>query len=225
MLCATRRLPHEGQGTCCIESAGAEPNACISRNRAARRRYWLYSALLGWPRPPVRSLSTGWATSLEYRGAQLGSDHRQLDEAPMTRHRSVPLSFVIAVVGGLASNGLPTAVADAAPLQTCTAQTTQGFPISGNVCGGTTYGFQCSAGVIYKCSGGPRFLQNNCTLSQTCSVGCFSQPKSSTQTADVCFSGAKPLSLSTTSTLGGDNVDFSSRWPPPIPQVPLSSCR
>lgn len=94
------------------------------------------------------------------------------------------------------------APAAAAPVTTCTAQTLQGFPISGNVCGGTTYGSLCSPGVVYRCSGGPRFLQNNCRLSQVCSIGCFTQPSRATATNDICFSGAPPLSLSTTAASG-----------------------
>src|SRR5438128_7241521 len=116
----------------------------------------------------------------------------------MTPRRLSPLSFIIAVVFGSALIGYPAAVANAAPLQICTAQTLQGFPISGTVCGGTTYGFQCSAGVIYKCQSGPRFQQNNCKLSQVCSVGCLTRPSSATSTSDVCSSGAAPLTLSTT---------------------------
>ena len=122
----------------------------------------------------------------------------------MTKNRVVALSLLIAVAAGF----LPS-VASAAPLQTCTAQTLQGFPISGNVCGGTTYGFQCSAGVIYRCQSGPRFQQNNCTLSQVCSVGCFTRPSSATSTSDVCFSGAPPLTLSTNSTLGGTDLGLT----------------
>jgi len=113
----------------------------------------------------------------------------------------------MAVVCGFGAIGLPTA--DAAPAQICTAQTLQGFPISGNVCGGTTYGFQCSAGVIYRCSSGPRFQQNNCTLSQVCSIGCLTRTSSATSASDVCFSGAAPLTLSTKNTLGGTDLGLT----------------
>src|SRR5437870_9028071 len=122
----------------------------------------------------------------------------------MTSRGLSSLSLIIAVACVSGVTGRSVRIANAAPVQTCTAQTLQGFPISGTVCGGTTYGFQCSAGVIYKCGGGPRFTQNNCTLSQVCSVGCFTRPSSATQTSDVCFSGASPLALSTTNTLGGN---------------------
>src|SRR5437870_3851879 len=127
----------------------------------------------------------------------------------MTARRLLPLSLVIAVASGFALIGCPAAVADAAPVQTCTAQTLQGFPISGTVCGGTTYGFQCSAGVIYKCNSGPRFQQNNCTLSQVCSVGCITRGSGSASTADACFSGAAPLTLSTNNTLGGADLGLT----------------
>ena len=72
--------------------------------------------------------------------------------------------FLLAAALAVETLSLTTA-GSAAPLQICTAQTTQGFPISGTVCGGTTYGFQCSAGVIYKCRSGARFARDNCTLS------------------------------------------------------------
>src|SRR5437899_9332082 len=114
---------------------------------------------------------------------------------------AVAFSLLVAVV-----SGFPTSVASAAPLQICTAQTLQGFPISGTVCGGSTYGYQCSAGTIYKCDSGPRFTQNNCRLSQACSLGCFTRPSSATSASDVCFSGAAPLTLSTKSTLGGNDL-------------------
>ena len=101
-----------------------------------------------------------------------------------------PSSLLAPVFAGMVLVFGAGAVADAAPLQVCTAQTLQGFPISGTVCGGTTYGYQCSPGIIYRCSSGPRFTQNNCQLSQVCSVGCFSRLSSSTSASDVCFTGA-----------------------------------
>ena len=121
----------------------------------------------------------------------------------MKPHGRLALGCVLALLV------MRSAAVDAAPVTTCTAQTLQGFPISGNVCGGTTYGFQCSPGVIYRCSGGPRFLQNNCRLSQVCSIGCFTQPSRATSTNDVCFSGAPPLTLSTTATLGGNDLGLT----------------
>src|SRR5439155_2281947 len=126
---------------------------------------------------------------------------------PRTTSPVFALSLIMAVVCGFGAIGLPTA--DAAPAQICTAQTLQGFPISGNVCGGTTYGFQCSAGVIYRCSSGPRFQQNNCTLSQVCSIGCLTRTSSATSASDVCFSGAAPLTLSTKNTLGGTDLGLT----------------
>ena len=121
----------------------------------------------------------------------------------------LPSSLIAPLLAGLVWLCGAGAIADAAPLQVCTAQTLQGFPISGTVCGGTTYGYQCSAGVIYKCSSGPRFTQNNCGLSQVCSVGCTTRPSSSTSTSDVCFSGSAPLKLSTTNTLGGNDLGLT----------------
>src|SRR5437016_8961822 len=116
-------------------------------------------------------------------GREVGAEATSAPGADMTARRLFPLSLVIAVASGFALIGYPAAVTNAAPLQMCTAQTLQGFPISGNVCGGTTYGFQCSAGVIYRCQSGSRFQQNNCTLSQVCSVGCLTRPPSATSTS------------------------------------------
>src|SRR5881296_439756 len=127
----------------------------------------------------------------------------------MTPRRFLPFSLIIAVALGSGVIGDPTPVGAVPPVQICTAQTIQGFPISGTVCGGTTYGFQCSAGVIYQCDSGPRFQQNNCRLSQVCSIGCLTRPSSATSTSDVCFSGARPLTLSTSSTLGGTDLGLT----------------
>jgi hypothetical protein len=115
-------------------------------------------------------------------------------------------SLVIAAVFGTGVIGGP-APASGAPLQQCTAQNQYGVPLSGTVCGGSTHALLCTAGAIYKCKSGPQGQTNNCTLSQTCSVGCLTKP--GTQFSDTCFSGSAPLTLSTTDTLGGNDLGLT----------------
>ncbi len=102
----------------------------------------------------------------------------------------------------------PSTATGATPLQTCTAQTIQGFPVAGSVCGGSTHALNCTAGAIYRCRSGPRFQQNNCSLSQACAVGCLTGPTTGTL-ADGCFAGPRPLVLSTGNTLGGNDVTLT----------------
>src|SRR5881397_935933 len=122
----------------------------------------------------------------------------------MTRRSRLPLSLILVVASGAAVICDPAPVAGARPLQTCTAQTIQGFTISGIVCGGSTHALYCTAGALYGRRSGPRFSLNNCTLSQACAIGCLTRP---TRTfSDICFSGSPPLTLSPTNTLGGNDV-------------------
>jgi len=118
------------------------------------------------------------------------------------------VALLIAVVCGAALIGGSTPVAGA-PIQTCTSQTIQGFPVSGDVCGGATHALSCTAGALYRCRSGPRFQQNNCTLRQACTIACLSRP-ASTNSTDTCFTGAPPLTLSTHNTLGGNDVTFTA---------------
>jgi hypothetical protein len=98
--------------------------------------------------------------------------------------------------------------AAAAPAPTCTSQNVRGFPIAGTVCGGSTHAMSCSAGAIYECKSGPLGQTNNCTLVRACPIGCQTGPTSG-NIVDSCWSGADPLTLSTTNTLGGNDVGFN----------------
>jgi trimeric autotransporter adhesin len=112
---------------------------------------------------------------------------------------------------------VPTAPLAATVLQTCTAQNVAGYPYSGTLCGGG-YADQCSPGELYTCTGGPRGTLNNCTLNKTCSVACLTGVTSSPVTlntttptaSDACFSGAAPLTLSSSSVVGGSVVTFTA---------------
>jgi hypothetical protein len=102
-------------------------------------------------------------------------------------------------------------------LQTCTAQNVAGYPYSGTVCGGSVID-GCTPGILYSCTGGARGTTNNCTLSTTCSVGCLtgnnSTPvtvnTSTPQASDACFFGTAPLTLSSSSIVGGNNVTLTA---------------
>src|ERR1044072_6587280 len=95
------------------------------------------------------------------------------------------------------------------PAQKCTSQNIRGFPIEGFVCGGSTHALNCSAGAVYRCKKGNQFESNNCTLAQACVVGCITGPTSGTQ-YHTCFSGPSPLTLSSTSVVGGTDVSFTA---------------
>lgn len=112
----------------------------------------------------------------------------------------------------------PNTEVDASALvQTCTAQNIAGWPYSGVVCGGSVSD-SCSKGALYSCQGGARGTMNNCTLSQSCTIGCLTGPNSTQVTvntssphaSDACFTGAAPLALSTSSPHGGDNVTMTA---------------
>ena len=98
----------------------------------------------------------------------------------MLLYRLLSLALIVAVVCGVEVIGTLAPVADAAPVQTCTSQNSQGFPVSGDVCGGSSHALLCSAGAIYRCQSGPQFQQNNCTLSQACPIGCLTGPTTGT---------------------------------------------
>jgi hypothetical protein len=89
-------------------------------------------------------------------------------------------------------------------IQTCTAQNIRGFPIQGTLCGGDpaegTNG--CEPGVLYRCQGGAQGTTNNCTLLTACAVGC----ETSGNLADTCYNGPAPLTVTPTSTAGGNEV-------------------
>lgn len=107
---------------------------------------------------------------------------------------------------------------DVSPIvQTCTAQNVAGFPYSGVVCGGSVID-GCSKGALYSCQKGARGTMNNCTLAQTCAIGCLTGSNSTPVTLntsqpsanDACFTGSAPLTLSTTNTLGGNYVTMTA---------------
>ncbi|MFL5364023.1 MAG: hypothetical protein ACJ781_00950 [Myxococcales bacterium] len=86
-------------------------------------------------------------------------------------------------------------------VQTCTAQSIRGTPLQGTLCGGDpargTNG--CEPGVLYRCTNA---TSNNCTLLTACAVGC----ETSGNLADTCYSGPAPLTVTPTSTTGGNEV-------------------
>jgi len=134
-------------------------------------------------------------------------------------------------------------VDDSAIVQTCRSTNVQGAAYDGTVCGGSTID-NCSKGMLYTCG---RTSGNNCTFKQSCSVGCLTGPSSTPVTVntqrptanDACFSGAAPLALSTSSTVGGSyitvtatltqshtpyavvNLEGTNQVVPPVCNVPL----
>ena len=104
------------------------------------------------------------------------------------------------------------------PVQTCAATNVGGFAYEGFVCGGSVAD-NCTPGAIYQCQGGgvldPR---NNCALAQACDTGCLTGTTSTPLTvntqfpraADACFVGSRPLTLSTSDTLGGTDVTVTA---------------
>jgi hypothetical protein len=115
----------------------------------------------------------------------------------MKSSRLLPLAIVFAIAGGEAFA--------APPAPTCTAQNVRGFPTSGTVCGGSTHALSCTPGAVYQCSSGKLGQTNNCKLVRACPVGCITGPTTG-NIQDSCFSGAPPLTLSTTRTLGGSEI-------------------
>jgi hypothetical protein len=103
-------------------------------------------------------------------------------------------------------------------VRTCTATNVQGNPYKGQLCG-RAFIDNCTPGLIYSCSGGPRGTTGNCTLAQTCSVGCLTGPGDTPVTAnigtatpvanDACFTGPAPLTFSTNATTGGSYVTMT----------------
>src|SRR5262249_47825672 len=65
-------------------------------------------------------------------------------------------------------------------------------------------------GALYDCQDGNLGDTNNCRLLQACAIGCITGPTTGTP-ADTCFSGPQaPLTLSPTSTAGGNNVTLTA---------------
>ncbi|MFL5251077.1 MAG: hypothetical protein ACJ79V_24920 [Myxococcales bacterium] len=104
-------------------------------------------------------------------------------------------------------------------VQTCTATNVSGNPYRGNLCGGAFID-NCTPGLIYTCTGGRRGTTGNCTLSQSCSVGCLTGPGDTPVSAnigtatpiasDACFTGQAPLRFSTNATTGGSYVTMTA---------------
>ena len=99
-------------------------------------------------------------------------------------------------------------------IQTCRSTNVQGAAYAGTVCGGSTID-NCSKGLLYTCK---KSSGNNCTFKQSCAVGCLTGPNSTPVTvntnnptaSDACFTGAAPLTLSTTSTVGGSYITVTA---------------
>src|SRR5438067_2195894 len=113
----------------------------------------------------------------------------------------------------------PTEVRSSAVVQTCTATNVSGNPYRGQLCGGAFID-NFTPGHIYHCTGGPRGTTGNCTLAQSCSVGCLTGPGDTPVTAnigtatpvanDACFTGPAPLTFSTNATTGGSYVTMTA---------------
>src|SRR2546421_358018 len=137
---------------------------------------------------------------------------------------AVPLGFFVFAagcgqdLGAPADDFAPTEARSAAVVQTCPATNVSGNPYKGQLCGGAFID-NCTPGLIYSCNGGPRGTTGNCTLAQSCSVGCLTGAGDTPVTAnigtatpvanDACFTGAAPLTFSTNATTGGSYVTMT----------------
>src|SRR5947209_1347853 len=86
--------------------------------------------------------------------------------------------------------------------QTCTAQDLRAFPLQGTICGGSTVTSGCEPGALYRCKSGARGQTNNCTLQTVCAIGCGT----TSNHVDACYTGPAPLTVSPSTTTGGDEV-------------------
>src|SRR5438105_9248482 len=142
----------------------------------------------------------------------------------LQRLSAVPLGFF--VLAGACGPDLsppddlaPTEARSSVLAQTCTATNVSGNPYRGQLCGGAFID-NCTPGLIYSCTGGPRGTTGNCTLAQSCSVGCLTGPGDTPVTAnigtatpvarDACFTGPAPLTFSTNATAGGNYVTMTA---------------
>ena len=105
-----------------------------------------------------------------------------------------------------------------APVQTCAATNVGGFAYEGFVCGGSVAD-NCTPGAIYRCEGGGVLDPDaNCVLAQVCNSGCLTGTSSTPLTvntrfpvaSDACFVGTRPLTLSTSDTVGGRDVTVTA---------------
>ncbi len=138
----------------------------------------------------------------------------------MTARLAIAIAIAMSIFtgcGDLPEKQLRVQERSAALIQTCTAQNIAGYPYSGTLCAGWAVD-GCTPGMLYNCTGGPRGTQNNCTFKQTCNPGCLSGPNSTPVTAntqtpvanDACFSGATPLTLTSSSVTGGNNITLTA---------------
>jgi len=141
---------------------------------------------------------------------------RRLLPALLRELAATSVAMALVLVAGSLMLVVPDAFAQTVtPVPLCTAVNVLGFPYSGLVCGGSVLD-NCTPGALYQCSAG--FPQDNCTFAQACAVGCLTGPTSTSITlntsaptaADACFTGPPPLTLSTNSTLGGNDVTLTA---------------
>ena len=83
--------------------------------------------------------------------------------------------------------------------QTCNNSNIRGQPANGTFCGGSTNAFNCSPGILYKCTS---TAGNNCTIASLCANGCITGGK----TGDACFVGSPALVIPGTSATGDLSV-------------------
>jgi hypothetical protein len=104
------------------------------------------------------------------------------------------------------------------PRQRCTATNVGGSAYDGFVCGGSVID-DCTPGAIYQCQGGGvQDPVENCVLAEVCLSGCLTGRTSTPPTvntdfpvaADACFAGARPLTVSPSETLGGNDVTVTA---------------
>jgi hypothetical protein len=79
--------------------------------------------------------------------------------------------------------------------QSCTNLNIRGGPAQGTFCGGSTNAFNCSPGILYKCTNAS---SNNCTIATLCANGCITGGKG----GDACFTGTPALVIPGTSASG-----------------------
>jgi len=93
------------------------------------------------------------------------------------------------------------------PAQKCTVTNIAGNPIQGTVCGGTSHGLGCTAGVLYRCNTNSR--TNNCSIQSTCSNGCLTNGSAGSLN-DSCFTGPfAPINVSPLNTVGGADLSVT----------------
>lgn len=107
---------------------------------------------------------------------------------------------------GNAPSLTPATAGATGPVQICTAQNIQGYPVEGKVCGGQTFAPDCSRGLLYECQGGPQFTNDNCTLLEVCAVACRTHPKDLLEMDDACVNVAPPLTFTPNNVTGGAEV-------------------